>query len=106
VNWQIKEYMRGKGARVKTELKKVVQIAEEAGYRAYLPIETLATAGEKYDPQARTRHLRAELRAAMRTTECRLTNGRTRPVPRCWLPTVPHRQRRPRRFDRATGSGG
>ena len=65
VNWQIKEYMGGKDGKVKTDLKKVVRIARDSSYRGYLPIETLSTAGEDYDPHARVRQVLKELRAAI-----------------------------------------
>jgi sugar phosphate isomerase/epimerase len=69
VNWQIKEHMGGKGGKVKTDLKKIVRIAREAGYRGYLPIETLSSAGEEYDPKVRVRQLLKELREAIRQAE-------------------------------------
>ena len=66
VNWQIKTHLAGKGPKVKTDLKRVVQIAREAGYRGYLPIETLPVAGEEYDPRVRVTQMIRELRAAMK----------------------------------------
>jgi sugar phosphate isomerase/epimerase len=69
VNWQIKEQMGEKGKKVKSDLKKIVQIARKAGYRGYLPIETLSTPGEPYDPRARVRQLRKELQEALKQTE-------------------------------------
>jgi sugar phosphate isomerase/epimerase len=69
VNWQIKEHLGGKLGTVKTDLKKIVRIAREAGYRGYLPIETLATPGQEYDPRARVRQLLKELRAELRPAE-------------------------------------
>jgi sugar phosphate isomerase/epimerase len=65
VNWQIKEYLGGKGGKVKTDLKRLVRIARAGGYRGYLPIETLSVAGEAYDPRARVAQLLKELRAAL-----------------------------------------
>jgi sugar phosphate isomerase/epimerase len=71
VNWQVKEKVDGQTMKVKTDLKKVVRIARDAGYRGYLPIETLARkSGEPdYDPKARVAALLAELREAIRQTE-------------------------------------
>jgi sugar phosphate isomerase/epimerase len=65
VNWQVKQHIGGKGAKIKTDLKRIVRIAREAGYRGYLPIETLPVAGEEYDPRARVREALKELRAAL-----------------------------------------
>ena len=52
VNWQVKTHIGGKGSKLKSDLKKIVQIARESGYRGYLPIETLPVPGEVYDPRA------------------------------------------------------
>jgi hypothetical protein len=69
VNWQIKTHIGGKGANVKSDLKKLVQIAREAGYRGYLPIETLPVAGEEYEPRIRVQQAVKELRAALQQAE-------------------------------------
>jgi len=45
--WQIKENMFVDGQEVETDLRKIVQIVRESGYRGYLPIETLG----KGDPR-------------------------------------------------------
>ncbi|MCC6418930.1 MAG: sugar phosphate isomerase/epimerase [Gemmataceae bacterium] len=66
VNWQIKEYQPGKG-KVRTDLKQVVRIAREAGYRGYLPIETLPRGGEVYEPRTRVPQLLRELRTAIQS---------------------------------------
>jgi sugar phosphate isomerase/epimerase len=65
VNWQVKTHIGGKGATVKSDINKIVRIARAAGYRGYLPIETLPVAGEDYDPRARVRQCLVELRAAI-----------------------------------------
>lgn len=65
VNWQIKTHMGSKGARVRIDFKRIVQIAREAAYRGYLPIETLPVAGEPYDPLVRVAEALKELRAAL-----------------------------------------
>ncbi len=39
--WQIKEKMFINGKEVHTDLRRIIRIVEEAGYRGYLPIETL-----------------------------------------------------------------
>lgn len=66
VNWQVKTHIGGKGATTKSDLKRIVQIAKESGYRGYLPIETLPVPGEDYDPRARVRQCLQELREAMK----------------------------------------
>jgi len=65
VNWQIKEKVAGKESQAKTDLKKLVKIIRESGYRGYLPIETLSVKGEEYDPRARVTVLLNELRKAL-----------------------------------------
>jgi sugar phosphate isomerase/epimerase len=67
VNWQVKEKVDGQEMKVKTDLKRIVRIAREGGYRGYLPIETLSkkTGEEGYDPRARVAALLKELREAM-----------------------------------------
>jgi sugar phosphate isomerase/epimerase len=67
VNWQIKERVDGKDGKTKTDLKRLVRIIREGGYRGYVPIETLSIAGENYDPRARVAQLLKELREAMQT---------------------------------------
>jgi sugar phosphate isomerase/epimerase len=71
VNWQVKEKVDGQEFKVKTDLNKVVRVAREAGYRGYLPIETLSrkTGEPDYDPKARAAQLLKELREALRQTE-------------------------------------
>jgi sugar phosphate isomerase/epimerase len=66
VNWQIKTHIGGKGATTKSDIKRIVQIVKESGYRGYLPIETLPVPGEDYDPRARVRQCLQELREAMK----------------------------------------
>ena len=71
VNWQVKEKVDGQEFKVNTDLKKVVRIARDAGYRGYLPIETLSkkTGEPDYDPKVRAAQLLKELRAAIQQTE-------------------------------------
>jgi len=66
VNWQIKTHLAGKGTKVKTDLSRVVKIARDAGYRGYLPIETLPVAGEVYDPRIRVTEMIRELHVALK----------------------------------------
>ncbi len=70
VNWQVKEKVDGQEMKVKTDLKKIVRIAREGGYRGYLPIETLArrSGEDDYDPRTRAAQLLKELREALQQT--------------------------------------
>jgi sugar phosphate isomerase/epimerase len=71
VNWQIKEKVDGAAGHQKTDLKRLVRIIRQGGYRGYLPIETLTIKGgnEPYDPRARVTELLGELREAIKETE-------------------------------------
>lgn len=71
VNWQVKEKVDGQEFKVPIDLNRIVRIARDAGYRGYLPIETLSRkSGEPdYDPKARAAKLLKELRAAIRQAE-------------------------------------
>jgi sugar phosphate isomerase/epimerase len=69
VNWQIKTHIVAKGGRVKNDFKRLVQIARDAGYRGYLPIETLPLPGEDYKPHARVREAVRELREAIAASD-------------------------------------
>ena len=68
VNWQVKEKLDGQEMKVKTDLKRIVQIAREGGYRGYLPIETLSkkSGEEGYDPRTRVAELLKELSEAIK----------------------------------------
>ena len=56
--------------KVKTDLRRVVRIARDGGYRGHLPIETLSKkSGEPdYDPRVRAARLHTELRQALGQT--------------------------------------
>jgi sugar phosphate isomerase/epimerase len=69
VNWQIKEKLDGKDGKLKTDLKKLVSIIREGGYRGYVPIETLSPTGEDYNPRTRVAEFLKELREALRQAE-------------------------------------
>lgn len=70
VNWQVKEKVDGQAFKVDVNLKRVVQIAKEAGYRGYLPIETLSKKSDlDYDPKPHAAQLHNELRAAIQEAE-------------------------------------
>jgi sugar phosphate isomerase/epimerase len=70
VNWQIKEKVDGAAGHSKTDMKRLVKIIREGGYRGYLPIETLSAKGatEIYDPRVRVKELLKELREAIEQT--------------------------------------
>ena len=59
--WQIKENLFLNGKEVKTDVRRIVSIVREAGYRGYLPIETL---GEG-DPRVKVPRFLDEVRAAL-----------------------------------------
>lgn len=66
VNWQVKEKTDGAAGTNRTDLKKLVRIMKEGGYRGYVPIETLSTKSDSaYDPQASVTKLLEELREAI-----------------------------------------
>jgi sugar phosphate isomerase/epimerase len=68
VNWQIKESPIGAGSEVRTDLKKLLTIIRQAGYRGYIPIETLSASGQEYDPFVVVPKFLAELREAVEAT--------------------------------------
>jgi sugar phosphate isomerase/epimerase len=69
VNWQIKETLHGKDSGEKIDLPRAVRAIRQAGYRGYLPIETLPVTGETYDARRQAAQLGRALRLAIRQTE-------------------------------------
>jgi len=65
VNWQIKEKVDTKDGNQKTDFVRLVKLIRAGGYRGYLPIETLSSSGQSYDPKVRVAELLAELRRAL-----------------------------------------
>ncbi len=65
MNWQIKETTQSRLDSPRTDLAKLVGIIHAAGYRGYLPIETLSMGRKDYDPYTIVAKLHAELRAAI-----------------------------------------
>jgi sugar phosphate isomerase/epimerase len=59
--WQIKENLFVNGKEEKTDLGKIVRIVREAGYRGYLPIETLGSG----DPRVKVPKFLEEVRKAL-----------------------------------------
>jgi len=68
-NWQIKETTHSRTDSPRTDMKKLVSIIRQSGYRGYVPIETLKMGRKDYDPFAEASKLLAELRAAIEATE-------------------------------------
>jgi len=69
VNWQIKEMLRSQLESPRTDLKKVLTIIRQSGYRGYLPIETLAMGRKGYDSFVEVPKMLAALREAIAATE-------------------------------------
>jgi sugar phosphate isomerase/epimerase len=67
VNWQIKETLKGKESGIKTDLRRLVHILREGGYRGYIPIETLSIAGKPYDPVSLVPRFLGQLKEALAT---------------------------------------
>ncbi|HUR58157.1 MAG TPA: TIM barrel protein [Opitutaceae bacterium] len=71
VNWQVKQSPLGveKEAEAPTDLKRLMRIVRDSGYRGYLPIETLSPrGGGNYDPFTVVPKFLAEVRAALAAT--------------------------------------
>ncbi len=61
VNWQLKEFVYRNGKQEKTDVKKIVQILKDTGYRGYIPLETLGPG----EPKEKVRHFLDEVRNAL-----------------------------------------
>jgi len=68
VNWQIKEKLLGKESDVYVDMKRLIGIIRDGGYRGYIPIETLSVPDEEYDPKVRAAELLRKLRDALGQT--------------------------------------
>ena len=68
VTWQIKETMGSEVTTPKVDLKKLVTIIRESGYRGYIPIETLSMRRKDYDPYVEVTKMLTDLRAALAAT--------------------------------------
>lgn len=64
VNWQIKERTHLKQG-PETDLPRLVALIQDAGYRGYVPIETLSEKGVPYDPAQAVDKLLGRLRSAL-----------------------------------------
>ena len=65
VNWQIKETMQSTLKSPRVDMKKLVAILRQSGYRGYVPIETLSMGRKDYDPHAEVAKMLVDLRAAL-----------------------------------------
>jgi hypothetical protein len=65
VNWQIKTSPFGAESGIKTDLKRLIKIIRDSGYRGYIPIETLSVRGQPYDPFDLVPKFLAELREVL-----------------------------------------
>lgn len=61
VNWQIKEQLFSNGEQVKANIPEIIRIIRNAGYRGYIPIETLGPG----DPKIKVPLLLNEVRTAL-----------------------------------------
>ena len=69
VNWQVKELIGTPGDSPRTDLKKLVTIIRQSGYRGYVPIETLASGRKGYDSFVEVARMLNGLREAIAATE-------------------------------------
>lgn len=65
VNWQIKETMGSSLKSPRTDFRRLVKIISDAGYRGYVPIETLAMGRKDYDPVAEVINVLTAMREAL-----------------------------------------
>ena len=65
VNFQVKESPYGKDSKVRLDLDRLVKIVRDAGYRGYLPIETLTPTGATANPLIEVPRFHAEVKAAI-----------------------------------------
>lgn len=65
ITWQVKEKLGSGPDSPAADIGRIVRIAHDAGYRGYLPIETLAMGRRDYDPESTLRALLREVREAI-----------------------------------------
>lgn len=68
VNWQIKETMRSEVNSPKVDMKRLVTIIRQSGYRGYVPIETLSMRRPNYDSYVEITKMLRDLQAAIAAT--------------------------------------
>ncbi len=71
VNWQIKETVGSSTESTRTDMKKLLTIIRQSGYRGFLPIETLSMRRKDYDPRIEVAKMLAELQEAIEATKPR-----------------------------------
>jgi sugar phosphate isomerase/epimerase len=69
VNWQVKQRLGGKTGTTPMDLKKLIRLMKDGGYRGYVPIETLSQQGQEYDPVTLVPQFLKEVRQAIAETE-------------------------------------
>jgi sugar phosphate isomerase/epimerase len=65
ISWQVKETLGSQLDSPAADMTQIVRIAHDAGYRGYLPIETLAMGRKGYDPEAVLASMLRDLRQAI-----------------------------------------
>ena len=68
VNWQIKELIGTPANSPRVDMKKLVTIIRQSGYRGYLPIETLSSGRRDYDSYQAASGMLDQLRSAIAAT--------------------------------------
>lgn len=68
VNWQVKETLFSKPDAPRTDMLELLTIVRKAGYRGYLPIETLSMKRPGYDSYVEVPKMLAELQEAIAAT--------------------------------------
>ena len=68
VNWQIKETIHGTAVSPRTDLKRLLTVIRQSGYRGYLPIETLRMGRADYDSFTEIPRMLDAVRAAIDAT--------------------------------------
>jgi sugar phosphate isomerase/epimerase len=69
VTWQIKELIGTPADSPRVDMKKLVTIIRESGYRGYLPIETLSSGRKDYDSFVEAAKILEQLREEIHATE-------------------------------------
>ncbi len=75
VNWQIKELIGTGADSSPIDMKRMITIIRQSGYRGYLPIETLVSGRKDYRPLVDLPKMLAEMRAAIAATESIAPHG-------------------------------
>lgn len=65
INFQVKESAFGKESFVEQDLGRIMRMVRKAGYRGYLPVETLSVPGRPYDPYTLVPEFVTKVRAAV-----------------------------------------